>query len=237
MIAASKDPPKIPQLVRKIYRHFIQNQNLLGLHDQTRSDLAQAIVDGRFGEIFIFNRAEEEVLAHMQQNLYPNFLKSEIYLCAANGEEYSVSSAPDLSNLGVAKNGDEGEESSASLTESGELISRASAHHPHHVFSASGAIDPISGESIRIAHGSSGELSPKIPSPPLSTSASVQQVLLPNQLQTVHEESELSMGHQPGTHGSKLKLTKGALIATQLSRAAVLSGVSPKPRKGETVSG
>jgi len=230
--------------VRKIYRHFIQNLNLLGLQDQTRSNLAQAIVDGRFSDVCIFNKAEEEVLAHMKQNLYPNFIKSELYLSVANGEDCSLSSTThELSGSGETKVAEDGDETSiASFTESGrDCFSNAScstASYLHQLSLASGAIDPLTGESINLSSQGGEERlsSPKVPSPPLSTSASVQQALLPNTLQTVHEDSELNMGPQGGAHGSKIKLTKGALLATQLTRATVLPGIS-KPRKGETAAG
>lgn len=192
----------------------------MGLKEDTRSDLTQAIVDGRFNEIHIFDKPEAEVLAHMKDNLFPNFLKSEIYLCAANGEEYSSSS---LSASGADGGGGGGSGSSekASL-EAGE----SSGSKTQQSINVGAIIDPITGESIPFT----GELSP---SPPLSSSASVQQALLPNQLQTVHEDKELSTSSEMQTSSSKFKLTREALLATQSSRAVVASAAS-KIRKSET---
>ncbi|ODN01869.1 Axin-1, partial [Orchesella cincta] len=200
---ASEDPPKIPQLVRSIHRHFFQNTVLLGISDKTRSDLAQAIIEGKFSEVSLFDKAEEEVQTHMQDNLYPNFLKSEIYLCAVNGED-------DTSNL------------QEQLEFPTEVSGRKSSSGDATSGEWGGTGDEKGSLSVDVDHKSGEGQSPKIPSPPLSTAASVQ-LLLPNQLQTVHEDKELSVNPQSAAsqHAAKLKLTKEALQMTQMSRASV----------------
>lgn len=178
--------------------------NLIGLTDSTRSELAQAIVDGRFTEIEIFYTAENEVLTHMKENLYPNFLKSEIYLSACNAEDSSSGSGS-----GIERRQSEGDESIASVDE----------EHDHHMNKLTHSheqqgilnIDPLTGDPI-------SNIS-------LASFENVQQIVLPttNQLQTVHEDKELSTAaasaaSQPG-HSSKSKkhfgLTKEALLATE----------------------
>lgn len=222
--SAIEDPPKIPQLVRSIHRHFFQTTTLLGISDGTRSDLAHAIIkEGRVNEVGLFDKAEAEVQTHMQNNLYPNFLKSEIYLRAVNGEE-------ETSNLQEQLELPLTEASSVRKVPVGDSSSIGGVEESKSLTSA------LEVDVDQKSYNNSGGQSPKIPSPPLSTAPSV---LLANQLQTVHEDKELSVNAQH-SRSSKLKLglTKEALQMTQMARATVLaapaSGASKIRREGFT---
>lgn len=234
VFVASEDPPKIPPLVRSIHRHFFQHNVLLGISETTRSDLAQAIIDGKFHEVGLFDKAEEEVQTHMQENLYPNFLKSEIYLCAVNGEdEVSTNLQEQLEQSGGGESSSlSGRKSSVGEVSSGEGSGNGGGSEEQLSKTTALAID------VEQKSGSEGQ-SPKIPSPPLSTAPSV---LLPNQLQTVPEDKVLSVNSQAAAnqHNSKVKLalTKEALQFTQRTRASVPAvGSTNKVRSREGFTG
>lgn len=196
-------------MVRTIHRHFFQNITLHGISDGTRSDLAQAIVrEGRYDEVDLFDKAEAEVQIHMQDNLYPNFLKSEIYLCAVNGEEESSNFLQQLecrlpdssptgrkSSVGDSSSLGGGEELRPSLTAALEV----DVEHKSHT-------------------NSGGGQSPQIPSPPLSVAPSV---LLSSGLQTLPEDKELSVSFQQPGCSKKLAfgLTRKALQKTSEIRS------------------
>lgn len=170
---------------------------MIGLSEKTKEDLAEAILEERFSEIEIFHRAENEVLSHMRENLYPNFLKSEIYLSACNGEEVASSS----SGSGRERRQSEGEESNQSLGEEEEEKS---------------TLLPDGESKSQYHHCQSF--------PPEKTQSQQPSSLATSQLQTVHEDKELSMlGAASVTHSKPKKqhlgLTREALLATEFQRA------------------
>lgn len=185
-----------------MYRVFIPN--LIGLTDETKSEIAQAIVEERFTEIEIFSKAEEEVLAHMKGNLYPNFLKSDIYLSACAGEEIGSIESGSYPEIRQS----EGEESVVLFEE----------EHDH------GIQTPPSNAAVAEPSFCTSAVSTEgVVTLPVSSAECVQQITLPNQLQTVHEDKELNMvAASQSTHSKPRKhfgLTKEALLATEFQRA------------------
>lgn len=182
---------------------------LLGTSDTTRSEVTQAIKnEGRFNEVGLFDKAETEVRTHMRNNLYPNFLKSEIYLCAVTGEDEPSLNLREQLEMHLAEASPTGRMSSTGETSS----SGTQEEKPNLTTALVVDVDQKSNTT-------SGGQSPKIPSPPLSTAPSV---LLPNQLQTVHEDAELSVNSQQSRNSKlKLGLTKQALHMTEKIRSSV----------------
>lgn len=169
----------------------------------------------------------------MQVNLYPNFLKSEIYLCAVNGEDESASNLQEQLEL-PPNEGPPSARKSSSGDNSAEAGTAGGSGDDQQAKPGSSLAVPLVIDTEQKSEGQS----PKIPSPPLSTAASV---LLPNQLQTVHEDKELTVNPQTAAahqHAAKLKLslTKEALHMTQLARASVPGatvGIASKIRSRE----
>lgn len=80
---ASEEPSQVPILVRTIYHHFIKTSVLLGISSQISSQITQSIItEGKLNQVTVFDQASKQVRSHMEENLYPNFLQSEIYLSA-----------------------------------------------------------------------------------------------------------------------------------------------------------
>jgi len=226
---ALEDPPKLPQLIRSIYRHFIQNTTLLGVQETSRAQLTHAIIDSKILNANVFDKAENEVQAHMRDHLYPNFLKSDIYLSAANEEygNHSSSSTTAGQSSGALKSSSSAKDCSVATDEETppefqqKASSGSSYHEPKNSYQKDSLLSNV--ETFPASYS--------------QTSAAVSNVqsLLPNHLQTVLEEdSEPSMVQQSSgsTHGAKIKLTREALLATQSHRAAA-SAAPWKVRKGD----
>lgn len=224
ILTAVNDPPKIPDLIRKIYRVFIPN--LVGLTDTTRTDLAQAIVDGRFTEIAIFQTAENEVLRHMKEHLYPNFLKSEIYLSACNAEDSVVVSSNGSS--GRDRRQSEGEDSKVEEQEEdgahSSHLSLGLGQTPSQSQGAAGVADTFLEEDGKHFRSKENESEADI------DSTASRALVASNQLQTVHEDTELNMNTASNSTALSMTtrnksskkhfgLTKEALEATADQRA------------------
>ena len=73
------DDPKVPQLIRVIYKRFIKT-SLIQVSEVTRKELAARMAAKSDLDQFVFQAAQAEVESVMTSGLYPNFLKSDVYL-------------------------------------------------------------------------------------------------------------------------------------------------------------
>lgn len=152
-------------------------------------------------------------------------MKSDIYLSACHGEDNCSTSG--------SGSGRERRQSDESVTSVGDEESAEYPRLTHSPPQGATAFDPeeLIGESIESC--SRGLQSSNLS---LSKLESVQQILLSNQLQTVHEDKELSTATSSASQASHSKskkhfgLTKESLLATEFHRATEFQ----KGRKGET---